>query len=303
MCKIFTIIFVVIAISLNSYGQINFTASAKNQVAVGEQFRFAFEINAAGENFKPPVFKNFRIISGPNTSSSTSISIVGGRTTQTQTYTYSYVLQATKEGHFTIPAATIVVNRQTISSNTVDITVVASHYGGRQPHSGTQPHHPQQRPQQQPEQKEDEPKLKPDDVFIKVTADKTTAWAGEPIVLTYKLYTKIQILNYAIDKTPGFDGFWSENLIDPGTNLGVSEEVIDGQRYTTAIIRRVLLFPQRSGTFAIDPLETKLLARVFVKLNNGAPLMILIKCLMIFFPTLLAEDLFQYLTIREDMKT
>ena len=103
--------------------------SGKSQVAVGEQFRIAFEANAEGKNFTPPSFSGFSVVGGPFTSTSSSVQIVNGSMSRSVSNTYSYVLRADKEGTFTIGSATLVVDGNTVKSDPYQITVVAAEEG------------------------------------------------------------------------------------------------------------------------------------------------------------------------------
>ena len=76
---------------------VEFTVSAPNVVAVGEQFRVVYKLNARPQELNPPAFTNFYILAGPSTSTSSSIQIINGQMTQTHEFTYTYILEATNE--------------------------------------------------------------------------------------------------------------------------------------------------------------------------------------------------------------
>lgn len=86
---------------------VSFTANAPRAVEVGEQFRLQFVLNAKGSNFNEPEISDFQVLSGPNTSTSSSIQWVNGNMSQSVSNTYTFILMAEKEGTFTIPSATI----------------------------------------------------------------------------------------------------------------------------------------------------------------------------------------------------
>ncbi|HPT10434.1 MAG TPA: BatD family protein, partial [Bacteroidales bacterium] len=104
--------------------EIQLTGSARSTVAVGETFTLTYTLNAQGAGFRGPNIQGFEVLSGPNTSTSSSIRSINGRTSMTITYTYTYLLQATREGSFDIPAASVSVDRKTFTSNTLNIKVV-----------------------------------------------------------------------------------------------------------------------------------------------------------------------------------
>lgn len=241
-----------------SIGQdIEFTASAKPVVAVGETFNLSFTLNAQGTGFHLPNFQGFDILSGPNTSTTSNIRSINGRTSMAITYTFTYFLHANREGTFEIPAATISVNNKTHTSNTLTIKVVKNP-GGSQLSSGN-------RNQRQPggdQRQQNQAVSGPNDVFIKAIASKNDPMQGEGIVVTYKIYTKIPIAQINISKLSSFSGFWSQNLIRENDKLQQTTQVIDGQQYVVADIRKIALFPLKSGQLVIDPLQLECVAQV-----------------------------------------
>ena len=103
---------------------VEFTVSAPNVVAVGEQFRVVYKLNARPQELNPPAFTNFYILAGPSTSTSSSIQIINGQMTQTHEFTYTYILEATNEGNFTIEPATATVSKREYNTNPITIEVV-----------------------------------------------------------------------------------------------------------------------------------------------------------------------------------
>ena len=123
MKRIIIIVFALLA-SLGVRAQeARIKVSTKQQVSVGEQFKIAFETNADGKNFTPPAFDGFTIVGGPFNSTSSSVQIVNGSMSRTVSNTYSYVLRANREGVFSIGAATLLVDGETIQSEPFSITV------------------------------------------------------------------------------------------------------------------------------------------------------------------------------------
>ena len=228
-----------------------FTASTSaTTVGNGEQFQITYSLNASGKGFKAPTFTDFDVIVGP--SQSQQMQIVNGAVSQTISFTY--VLQAKKEGVFKIAPAEIYVGSNKLSSNQISITV---NKGNPQPQAqGGQ----NQKGNGQDNTIEGGGK----NVFIKAAVDRTNSYIGEGIVVTYKLYTKVTLLNYAISKLPSFAGFWSQD-INLQQQLEFHNENFDGVSYKVADIKKVVLFPQRSGTLVVDPMEGEVIARVQVK--------------------------------------
>lgn len=216
--------------------EVEFTAATShNALATGDRFQIEFKVNSKISGFTPPDLSNFRVLSGPN--QATNMSWVNGQTSTS--LSYSYVLMAIKEGKFTIQPASVVVNGKTYKSNTISINV------GK----GVQVQ------QQQQQQKANSDINASDELQIKAAVNKTTVYQGEQLVATYKLYTKIGIAGNELIKNAALNGFWSQE-IDLGQTQW-TEEIIGGYRWHVATIRKIVLFPQRSGNLEIDPLEMR----------------------------------------------
>lgn len=227
---------------------VSFTASAPAEVQAGQQFRLVYSINAEADNFTPPEFTDLAVLGGPNQSSSSSIQIINNQVTRSTTYTFTYTLAATREGSFTIPAAKVRSGGKQYSSNPVTIKVRAA--------SSSQPG------SQSPQNSQATGTISNKDVFLRASVDKSDPYMGEQIILTYRLYTRIPVSNYHIEQSPAQSGFWAEELLRDQTKLLQYNDVVDGEQYTVAEIRKVALFPQRSGKLSIDPLGVEIVARV-----------------------------------------
>ncbi len=221
---------------------VSITASAPNVVKVGEQFRLNYVINASPTSFSAPEISDFYVLSGPNQSTSQSIQIINGRRTSSLTITYSYYLQATGEGKFTIPAATAVVDNKNITSNTVEIEVIAGEKptGTSQPSTSTSP---------QPQDVDVSEEL-----FVRILTDRKNIYRGEYIIATIKLYTRLSITGFGESEMPDFQGFWTQDIESP-TQLNLVRENVSGRIFNTAVIKKVILFPQKTGELTIDPFK------------------------------------------------
>jgi len=225
---------------------VSFTASAPRVVRVGEQFRLNFVVNASPGAFNAPEITDFYVVSGPNQSTSQSFQIINGRRSSSVTITYTYYLQATGEGKYTIDPARVVVDGKEYQSNPVDIEVLSVQGGtGQAPPGGQQPSAPATDIDVS------------DELFVRLHTDRKSLYLGEHIIVTIKLYTRLQISGFGESEMPGFDGFWTQEIEAP-TQLNLVRENINGRIYNTAMIRKVILFPQKTGEIEISPfgLET-----------------------------------------------
>ncbi|MCX6283245.1 MAG: BatD family protein [Bacteroidetes bacterium] len=225
---------------------VSFQGSAKSTVSIGESFTLTYTLNSQGGDFRGPRLNGFDVISGPFTSTSSSIQSVNGRTTMSVRYSFQYILQANKEGTFDIPPATVTVDRRTITSNSVAIKVVRNAAGQPGGNSGQSSGNSQQQGNVQ---------TNPNDVMLKAYVSNTNPLQGEGISVTYKIFTKVPVSQIMFSKEPSFPGFWSQNLTKEKEKLQQYTQVIDGQQYIVADLRKYTLFPLKSGKLIIEPLE------------------------------------------------
>ena len=230
--------------------------STKSQVVVGEQFRVVFEINADGKKFSAPSFEGFSVVGGPFNSTSSSVQIVNGSMSRTVTNSYTYVLRAEKEGSFTLGPASCTVDHEQIKSEPFTITVVA---GDPQANTGGGGASGQQRSGSQ--QNVNDPQVSGKDLFLKVVPSKKTVYVGEPLTLTYKLYTRVPVSQLSMSKVPSYGGFWTKEANDNGT-YKQSSETVNGVEYTTAEIKKVVLIPQKQGRLSVEPMGIECIAQI-----------------------------------------
>ena len=240
------------------------TVSAKKQVMVGERFQVVFEANAEGKNFQAPSFNGFTVVGGPFTSSSSSFSMVNGSMSHTVKCTYTFALQANQEGTFHVGSASLIVKGNKISSEPFDIKVVPDDGSHAAPSGGSA-----SSGQGQSQQNTNDPQVSGKDLFLRVIPSKKTAYVGEQIVLTYKLYTKVPVSSVSLSKMPSYAGFWTKDISDNSGTLRQSSEYINGIEYTSAEVNKVIIVPQRSGKLTLDPMTLECIAQVRTERNNS----------------------------------
>ena len=241
-------------VSVFSYAEESrFTASASNTtVAVGDQIQLTFQLEGSGKNFQAPNFADFNVLMGP--SQSTSMQFING--SMSQSISFTYIIQAVKEGVFKIPPASIETGGKKIQSNNLTITVAKGSNTSQQ-QSGNQ--------QQSGKTGSDNAvQSGGKNVFFKVSVGKSNVYRGEGVLVTYKLYTKVTLVNYGLSKMPSLEGFFSQDIQMP-QQLEFHIENVDGVQYKVADIKKLVLFPQRTGTLSLDPMEGEVVARMQVK--------------------------------------
>lgn len=241
MRKIICLWIALLALTVQAYAddKVTFTASAPDAVAVGDQFRLSYTVNTQKvKNFRAPSIKGFDVLMGP--SRSYSMQSINGNTTETLTFTY--ILLAQKEGEYTIPGATITANGDQMLSNSVKIKVLPADKTNSSQSGNTQ---------STSRSSSSGTSISNNDLFITATASKTTAYEQEAILLTYKIYTVVDLRGFDNVKLPDFKGFHSQEVELPNDRRWGLEHY-KGRNYHSTIYRQFVLFPQQSGKLTID---------------------------------------------------
>lgn len=252
---LFFLIFIITVIG-NIYAEdVKFYVSAPSTVGSGQQFAVTFTVNAAASNLKAPSFKGFSVLSGPNQSSSSSMQIINGRMSQSVSYSFTYYLQAGNEGNYPISPAKITVDGKTYETESFTIKVVKS-----SANAGNQQQ--QSQSQQQQGNQQAGGNINDKDLFLKASVSNASPYLGEQVIVTYKLYTSVAIVQYSINKLSSNKGFWSEDLTKENEKPKQYKEYLNGKQYIVAEIRKVALFPQESGRLNVEPLEVEVIAQI-----------------------------------------
>lgn len=228
-----------------------FTASASTrEVPLNYTVDISYTIeNGDLERFVPPKFEGFDAM-GP--AQSTNVSVINGRVSKSVSYTYT--LQPKKQGEFNIPAAAAIISGTEMRSNTLTIKVVAPAKQSAQ--QANDPFNNMRQGQQQQASDNDVRKFAEKNIFVRVIPSKTSLYQGDQFSLSYKLYYRVQFQSLQATKNPSYNGFLSEEfqLPEPDRNQQVPVEVYNGRQYYVQEIKRVSLFPTRSGKITIEPI-------------------------------------------------
>jgi uncharacterized membrane protein len=240
---------------------IQFTASAPKVVAVGEQFEVTYTITAQPSGFKPPEFKNFNLIGGPSTSSSSSVQFINGKVIQNSTYSYTYYFTANSPGAFAVEPAKATVDGKAYLSNAFSVEVVGNAKQGGNPQGNKQN---AQQNNQQGNKREIVAESGNDDIFVRVIIDRNSLYQGEHLIATIKLFSKLNISAIENVEYPAFTGFFRQDIETPPLRA-LEKENINGQIYATGVIQKMALFPQKSGEIIIDPFTLQCVVQMQVK--------------------------------------
>lgn len=211
--------------------QVTFKATAPATVVEGEQFRLSYILNKeGGKDIRLPDIPDFDVLFGPSTTVSFSERRVNGVTTSESSVTYTYILMPKKSGTFTIPPASIKVDGSNYESNAVRIKVVP--------------------PEERSSESTGTSTVSSEDAFIRAIVSKNNPYEQEGVTVTFRLYTRLNPINYGKIQFPEFEGFMVEE-IDMPANVQLEMERYNGRDYYAADLRKTLLFPQRSGQISI----------------------------------------------------
>lgn len=239
MRKLIFLLITLISVQAFADNNVSFTASAPDVVVIGDQFRLSYTVTTLKiRDFRAPSIKGFDVLMGP--SRSQQVQIINGNTSSSITYTY--ILMAKEEGEFSIPGATIVANGNQMASNSVKIKVLppdkANDVSGKSNQSADKP--------------TSGSGISGQDLFITASASKTNVYEQEAFLLTFKIYTLVDLRGFDNVKLPDFKGFHSQEVELPN-NQKWSLEHYKGRNYHTTVYRQFVLFPQQAGKLTIEP--------------------------------------------------
>lgn len=222
------------------------TGRAPGQVAAGEQFRLSYTVNtddAKGFRAGNIPDEAFDVLMGPSTSTQSSFQMVNGHMSSSSSITYTYILMAKKQGTFTIPAAHVTVDGKTVTSNEVRIKVEGEAKGGQQ---GSRQ---QQSQGAMGEVRNAGSAISGSDLFIKVSASKQRVREQEPILLTYKVYTLVD-LTQLNGQMADLKSFYTREVPLPQEKRFQIEN-FNGRPYRTVTWQQYVMFPQTTGKLEV----------------------------------------------------
>lgn len=222
--------------------EISFVTSAPKAVVVNQQFRLKYTLNrrSKGEP-RLPAIEHFTILAGPYRSEQSSTSIVNGNVTSSQSVTYTYTLQADEEGEFTIPGATINIDNESYTSNSIRIKVL--------PPDKSATAQTQQRGNRRQNDDTSSTNISNDELFMTATLNKTKVYEQEAVLLTYKVYSAVN-LTALNGKIPDLKDFQIQEIELPNEKEWQMEHY-NGRNYRTLLWQQYVLFPQKSGVIEI----------------------------------------------------
>jgi len=211
---------------------------SKSKLGINERIRVDFEMNKDGDNFNPPDFEGFKVLMGP--SQAISSSWING--VRSYSKSYSYTLAPTAQGNFNIKQATIDIDGKTYKSLPKKIVVGPA--------------------VDKPSDQITAHDVADESLHLIAEVSKSNPYMNEAITVVYKLYfgQQIGISNYRPLDNPKYNNFWSQDI--PITRLNAQNGTYDGKPYRYVVLKRVVLYPQKSGKLEIEPLSLEITADV-----------------------------------------
>ncbi|NNE32294.1 MAG: protein BatD [Winogradskyella sp.] len=232
MRSVFHISCIVVFLVTNlAFAQVKFEAKvSKEKLGINERLRIDFEMNEDGDNFVPPSFSDFNVVGGPNTSVSNSW--LNGKRSYKKTY--SYFLAPKSRGKFTIKQAVIEIAGETYKTFPITVTVTAA--------------------VDKPNGPPDASEIASKNIHLVAEVSNTNPYLNEAITVVYKLYVSPDtgVSNWREKDNPRFNDFWSQNIEVKGLNI--QKGTYQGEDYRFVVLRKTVLYPQKSGKLNIEPL-------------------------------------------------
>ncbi|MBF0976446.1 MAG: protein BatD, partial [Bacteroidetes bacterium] len=230
---------IVIFVTISAKAQkIEFKATAPQTVVAGQPFQLQYSINDNNiSKFSIAQIDGFDILNGPTSFVSSNYSFINGKSTQSVSTTYTYVLSAKKEGNYSIAPASAMVNGKQHKSNALNIKVL--------PADSKQQATPQNSKRNSGQSAHN---IGAEDLFIRPILSKATVREQEMVLLTYKIYYKVDLVNIVDIKMPDFEGLMTHDI---EVKKPQDIENYNGQNYYTSILKQMLVSPQRAGKITI----------------------------------------------------
>ncbi len=226
----FLYLFFMLSVTAQDKKEVNFTVElSKEKLGLNERFMVDFEMNIDGDNFKAPNFDGFRILMGPSQEVSTSW--INGKRTFSKTY--SYILQPSKKGKISINQASITYNNKVYKTDVKTVEVTEAVNDPNAPPSAND--------------------IASDNLHLVAEVSKSNPYLNEAVTVVYKLYINpsIPVSGFQAIDNPKYNNFWSQDI--PVTRYETKEGTYDGKSYRYVILKRVVLYPQKTGKLLLEP--------------------------------------------------
>lgn len=207
---------------------------SKEKLGINERLRVEFAMNKDGDNFSPPTFEGFKVVMGP--SQSISSSWVNGKRSFSKSY--SYILKPISQGYFTIGQATIEIDGETYKTLQRRVQITSAVENPNAPKTAQD--------------------VADENLHLVAEVSKSKPYLNESVTVVYKLYisSNISVTNFRPLDSPKYNNFWSQDI--PVTKYNTVNETYNGKPYRSVILKRMVLYPQKTGKLDIEPLALEI---------------------------------------------
>ena len=219
---------------------------SQNPVPVNGQFVLNVEVSGSQNTDGDPALPDlsgFAVYLGSGTS--TSMQFVNGR--MSTSHTIQYRFQATREGTFEIGPVTVRLDGRDLRTDplTIEISAAPAAGAGGRGGGGVAAGAGDG--------------ISSDDLFITASLSEEQVYVNQPVVVEYRIFTRVDVEGVSVARQPGTAGFWVEEL---ATAQRQEQVVRNGVQYASQVIRRVALFPTSAGPKRLEPLVLEAQVRV-----------------------------------------
>lgn len=255
-------ILVLAAVALASLGlsaaDASFDLVPPRNVIEGRNFSITFRLsNADANDLQAPELEHCELLYGPAVSTMQSTQIVNGRLSSTRTIDYTFTFRAVSPGTVEVPSMTIRSSEGSLRSRAASFNILPSD-DKNSGNSGARI--------DDPSTQSPGGRISSDDLIVRVFFDKNRVYEQEPVVATIKIYTKYDISSFLPVVQPAFEGFLTEELT---AEPNVTIEHYNGQNYHSAVLKRLLLYPQRPGRLSVNSGKYDVTIVQYEQINMG----------------------------------
>lgn len=211
---------------------------SKSTMGINERIRVDFVMNKDGDNFVPPSFEGFRVVMGP--SQAISSSWVNG--VRSYSKTFSYTIAPKEKGRLSINQATIEIAGKVYKSNVAVVTVTDA--------------------VKKPSEDMTADDIANESLHLVAEVSKQNPYLNEKVTVIYKLYVgaDISITNFRALDNPTYNNFWNQDI--PVSQYTFESGTYNGRAAQFVVLKRVVLYPQKSGELTLEPLVLDITAEV-----------------------------------------
>lgn len=279
------VLVVILLTCINTFGQKAYFKLAQEHIKVGieDYFHVTYIIGNADniDQFAPPDFTNFEHVAAPSQSQSNRKYIQNGNLTQEKSISVTYTLKPNKIGTFKFSPASVKIDNQKFTTNSITIEVVK---GSLAPQTNPRRRHPlddifEQEPTVRPRSNRNNtqnPQVREfgrnnlkNNIFLRLETNNEQPYVGQGVQVYYKLYTRLP-MNMQLAKLPKFDHFWVEDTPLP-PDLKPEVKVINGKEYNVFTIKQATIYPQKAGIFNLESVKAEGIVRVLEESNMRDP--------------------------------